>query len=101
MEIRMKIGSPLDAQAAAGASVRTARTADTPIKAGNSGASTDQVAVSAAGAQMGAVGTGDFDSAKVDAIRQAIREGRFTVNPEAIADRLIADAAALLRPRST
>lgn len=95
----MKIGSPLDAQAAADASLRTARAARTTAAATSSAAGTDQVAVSAAGAQMGAPGAGDFDAAKVGAIRQAIREGRFTVNPEAIADRLIADAAALLRPR--
>lgn len=60
----------------------------------------DQVDVSAAGAQMGALdGTSDFDSAKVDAIRQAIRDGKFTVNAGAIADRLIADATSLLGPR--
>lgn len=95
----MKIGSPLDAQAATDVSLRTGRAAGTTAAAASRVAGTDQVAVSAAGAQMGAAGAGDFDAAKVDAIRQAIREGRFTVNPEAIADRLIADAAALLRPR--
>lgn len=95
----MKIGTPLDAQAAAGVSLRTGRA---PAGAGaiapGGVAATDRVAVSAAGAQIGAA-SGDFDAAKVDAIRQAIREGRFTVNPGAIADRLIADAAALLGPR--
>lgn len=95
----MKIGSPLDTQAAADASLRPARASGITVTAGRSASNTDQVAVSAAGAQMGALGAGDFDSARVDAIRQAIREGRFTVNPEAIADRLIADAAALLGPR--
>ena len=95
----MKIGSPLDAQAAADVTLRPARAAGTPATAASGAPSKDQVAVSAAGAQMGALGAGDFDSAKVDSIRQAIREGRFTVNPEAIADRLIADAAALLGPR--
>ena len=95
----MKIGSPIDAQVAADVSLRPARTAAAPATVSSSAPCQDQVAVSAAGAQMGALGAGDFDSAKVDAIRQAIREGRFTVNPEAIADRLIADAAALLGPR--
>lgn len=62
---------------------------------------TDQVDVSAAGARMGALdGTSDFDSAKVDAIRQAIRDGKFSVNAGAIADRLIADATSLLGPRA-
>jgi negative regulator of flagellin synthesis FlgM len=62
---------------------------------------TDQVDLSAAGAQIGALdGTPDFDSAKVDAIRQAIRDGKFNVNAGAIADRLIADATSLLGPRT-
>ena len=62
---------------------------------------TDQVDLSAAGAQIGTLGgTPDFDSAKVDAIRQAIRDGKFSVNAGAIADRLIADATSLLGPRT-
>lgn len=93
----MKIGSspiepkPVNDPAAA----RGGRLAATAAPALATG---EQVAVSAAGAQMSAAGA-EFDSAKVDAIRQAIREGRFTVNAGAIADRLIADAAALLAPR--
>lgn len=62
---------------------------------------TDQVDLSAAGAQIGTLdGASDFDSAKVDAIRQAIRDGKFSVNAGAIADRLIADATSLLGPRT-
>lgn len=65
------------------------------------GVSEDKATVSAAGAQISAlVGSADFDQAKVDAIRQAIREGRFSVNAEAIADRLIYEASALLGPRT-
>ena len=96
----MKIGSSLDTSVTTGPALRgPARATGSEPAAGAVAA--DQVAVSAAGAQMGMPGgAGDFDSAKVDAIRQAMRDGRFTVNPEAIADRLIADAAALLRPRS-
>lgn len=30
------------------------------------------------------------DSSRIEAIKQAIREGRFKVNPEAVADKLIA-----------
>ena len=33
-----------------------------------------------------------FDSEKVNAIKAAIAEGRFTINPDAIADRLINEA---------
>ena len=39
---------------------------------------------------------GAFDAAKVDRIAQAIRDGKFTVNAEVIADRLIANAQELL-----
>jgi negative regulator of flagellin synthesis FlgM len=37
-----------------------------------------------------------FDSAKVDRIAQAIKDGKFTVNHGAIADKLIANAQELL-----
>jgi negative regulator of flagellin synthesis FlgM len=37
-----------------------------------------------------------FDSAKVERIAQAIRDGKFEVNPEAIADKLIQNAQELL-----
>ena len=43
---------------------------------------------------------GAFDAAKVDRIAQAIRDGKFTVNAEAIADRLIANAQELLSKTS-
>lgn len=39
---------------------------------------------------------GAFDSRKVERIAAAIREGKFTVNPEAIADKLIVNAEELL-----
>jgi negative regulator of flagellin synthesis FlgM len=37
-----------------------------------------------------------FDSAKVEALAQAIKDGKFTVNPGAIADKLISNAQELL-----
>ena len=37
----------------------------------------------------------DFDHGKVEAIKQAIADGKLDVNAEAIADRLIANALAL------
>jgi negative regulator of flagellin synthesis FlgM len=40
-----------------------------------------------------------FDTAKVDRIAQAIRDGQFKVNHEAIADKLIINAAELLGSR--
>lgn len=95
----MKIGSPIDIPASADTAVRAGRAAPSTAAAAPVGGGKDQVTVSAAGAQLGALSGGDFDHAKVDQIRQAIREGRFQVNAGAIADRLIADATALLGPR--
>ena len=40
--------------------------------------------------------TPEFDADKVSRIAQAIRDGKFQVNPEAIADKLIANAQELL-----
>ncbi len=37
-----------------------------------------------------------FDAKKVERIAQAIRDGQFRVNPEAIADKLIANAQELM-----
>lgn len=41
----------------------------------------------------------DFDAAKVERIAQAIRDGKFQIDAEAIADKLIANAQELL-PKS-
>ncbi len=40
--------------------------------------------------------TGDIDTAKVAAVRSAIAEGTYVVNPEAIADKLLSNAQELL-----
>ncbi len=56
-----------------------------------------EVALSAAATGL-AAGSAEasFDGAKVERIATAIREGKFTVNPEAIADKLITNAEELL-----
>lgn len=43
---------------------------------------------------------GEFDAEKVAAVRQAIEDGSYKVDPEAIADKLIANAKELLSGRS-
>lgn len=43
---------------------------------------------------------GSFDAAKVSRISQAISEGKFTVNANAIADKLVANAQELLDSRA-
>ena len=42
---------------------------------------------------------GSFDAAKVDRIAKAISEGKFTVNANAIADKLVSNAQELLSAR--
>lgn len=56
-----------------------------------------EVALSAAATGL-AEGSAEasFDGAKVERIATAIRDGKFTVNPEAIADKLITNAEELL-----
>jgi negative regulator of flagellin synthesis FlgM len=41
-------------------------------------------------------GSKEFDPAKVDAIKQAIRDGHFKINSEVVADRLIESAKLML-----
>ncbi|HEY5764045.1 MAG TPA: flagellar biosynthesis anti-sigma factor FlgM [Rhodocyclaceae bacterium] len=63
--------------------------ADAPASAG------DSVAIGAAAA-LASGSEAPVDGARVQAIRQAISEGRFQINPEAIADRLIESARELI-----
>lgn len=42
----------------------------------------------------------DIDTAKVEAVRSAIEQGTYVVNPEAIADKLLSNAQEMLRPPS-
>ncbi len=59
--------------------------------------SSTEVALSAAATGLAEGSTeASFDGAKVERIATAIREGKFTVNPEAIADKLITNAEELL-----
>ncbi len=57
-----------------------------------------QVAISNAGLIAAAQGgeDGSFDAAKVARISKAINEGKFTINPGAIADKLVSNAQELL-----
>ena len=60
-------------------------------------AKSDEVQLSAASAQFGTSSdTSVFDGARVSEIKQAISEGRFSINAGAIADRLIATARELV-----
>lgn len=77
--------------------VTTERRAATPGAPASAVEASAKVDLSQSLALKTAIGhEASFDQKKVDRIAQAIREGRFTVNPEAIADRLIANAQELL-----
>ena len=61
----------------------------------------DNVTISSTSSQIQAIDSGlaeasGFDTAKVEAIKQAISEGRFSIHPELIADKLIASAKELV-----
>ena len=97
----MKIGSPADkptppaaapASSAPGASPRDVAGATPPAEA------SAQVALSNTAKLLSGndAASGDFDTQKVERMSQAIEKGEFQVNAEAIADKLIANAAELL-----
>ena len=75
----------------------TANRADTTKTSGNTKASAapqDNVQLSSLSTAAG--NTSPIDSSRVEAIKLAISEGRFKINPEAIADGLIRSAKELV-----
>jgi len=90
----MKIG-PLESKPAA-----TPATSERTAPAKTPGGSTEpsaHVELSSAAQALGAdAADGTFDAEKVARLAQAIKDGKFEVNPEAIADKLIANAQELL-----
>lgn len=101
----MKIGNPADKPPAAPVAGTTAAPA-----AGKSQPAAPAAAAAASTADPSATvalsttastllsgsGAGEFDARKVEQISAAIASGSFKVNPEAIADKLIANAQELL-----
>jgi negative regulator of flagellin synthesis FlgM len=100
LEIIMKIGNPADKPAVAplstpaGAAAAGAEAAKAQPAAPDASA---KVALSSTAATLltGAT-TAEFDADKVARISQAIADGSFKVNADAIADKLIANAQELL-----
>lgn len=101
----MKIGHPADktlpvpastAQAPAGEAAKTAAgpAHAAPVAPADASAT---VALSSTAATLLSGGTAtEFDAHKVARMSQAIADGTFRINPEAIADKLIANAQELL-----
>ena len=92
----MKI-SPLETKPAAPPIAGERKSGSAAPAAAAQGEPSAHVALSPAAAALG-VNTTDpsFDTAKVQRIAQAIRDGKFEVDAEAIADKLIANAQELI-----
>jgi negative regulator of flagellin synthesis FlgM len=93
----MKIG-PLESKPSATpvATERKAQSTSGTTAAGGSAEPSAKVALSSAAMLSTDGADGSFDTEKVKRIAQAIRDGQFEINPEAIADKLIANAQELL-----
>jgi len=97
----MKIGNPLD-KAVGGVSPRTEGASTTASSGKTSSTSSSasesaKVTLSTAAAGLMASADGDFDVDKVSSVKQQIDDGSYKVDPEVIADKLIANAKDLLQ----
>jgi negative regulator of flagellin synthesis FlgM len=94
MEYIMKIG-PIESNAAPAAAgvERKANASGKPAPAVEASAKVD---LSAGLQGTAAAGPAEFDSAKVERIAQAIRDGSYRINADAIADKLISNATELI-----
>ncbi|OGB02037.1 MAG: flagellar biosynthesis anti-sigma factor FlgM [Burkholderiales bacterium RIFCSPHIGHO2_12_FULL_69_20] len=93
----MKIGHLENQAATPAASERKSAAATPSTAAGTSVEASAKVALSPTVSQLTAVSSeGVFDVEKVQRISDAIRDGKFVVNADAIADKLIANAQELL-----
>ena len=102
----MKIGSIDNNKPVAPASGSTtprdgvAAASDKPAVGAAAPEASATVALSPAATLLAGANSADFDAEKVARIAQAIRDGKFQVNAEAIADKLIANTQELLaRPQ--
>lgn len=91
--------NPLPGSSVKGGASRSSAAGEKSATAKASTAPQDSVQLSGLSPNVETAGA-PVDTARVDAIKQAISEGRFKVNPEAIADGLIAAAKDLMFERS-
>ncbi len=92
----MKIDNSGKVAAAYSAPVRAAKKEDVATKASGAASRSESVAISSQGLAKAAQTSEAFDADKVAAIKAAIAAGEFKINPEAIADSLIASTRELL-----
>lgn len=101
----MKISNPTDKPVAAPTAVGAKRPAtgspvktETAAKQEATAEASTQVALSKTASMLSSndAVSGDFDTEKVARIAQAIADGKFEINPHAIADKLLANAQEVL-----
>lgn len=96
----MKIDSNITKSIATPTGEKTVRSQAPATPAAKESGGADEVRLSSTGqlqAMSSSMSESPVDTAKVEAIKQAIAEGRFKVNPEAIADGLLNDVRDLLK----
>lgn len=91
----MKIG-PVDSKPSAAPVATQGKAQGTAAAPAGTAEPSAKVALSSAATLSTDSNDGSFDAGKVKRIAQAIKDGKFEVNPEAIADKLIANAQELL-----
>lgn len=84
-----------DQQSNAGAQAAAAGAAATP-SAPQQAAGVTVTLSSSASQALSSSGDGAFNAEKVEAMKQAISDGSFKINPEAIADKMLSNAAEML-----
>jgi negative regulator of flagellin synthesis FlgM len=94
--------TPLQRTPATGAATTTASAAQAASTAATAAARPKEAAQPSAHVHTlpSAVGGSDFDAARVAAIREDIRAGRYQIRPERIADGLLASVRDLLDPQA-
>lgn len=91
----MKIG-PIETKAAVATPAVDRKSGSSSSQSAQAVEPSAKVDLSAAAQGVAASGSADFDSAKVERIAQAIRDGSYRINADAIADKLISNASELL-----
>ena len=94
------VGSEKPATAQTGRSPANGAAAPVAAKPAPQASATIELSSAAAKLLSGVPDDGSFDAAKVSRISQAITDGKFTINAEAIADKLIFNAKEVLGRRS-
>ena len=94
-ESKFGLPTPVPKRAAEGVSSPATRSAQTPAETASASVRFSPVTQAMTNG-VARSGTDSFDAAKVEAMRMAIQNGSFSVNAEAIADKMLSSARELL-----